>query len=104
MTDVKLETWYIPNGTLQQNLDSLRAYIASFGKEYYELTDTQKAKVRDFKEQLEQISYEANKVKSDFFAARDAAFKVLRDEHDAEMISLGQLWQGYEDNNYTIPQ
>ena len=49
------------------------------------------------------VSQEAEKI-GKFNAAKQEAFKELSAKHDDELVALGKLWQGYEDNNYEIPQ
>lgn len=49
------------------------------------------------------VAKEAKKI-SDFNLAKEAAFNTLAQQYDADKISLGQTWQTYEDNDYTIPQ
>jgi hypothetical protein len=43
------------------------------------------------------------RVIKEFNLAKESAFSELAKKHDAERIALGVKWQGYEDNNYTVP-
>ena len=80
------------------------AFLASQEIEGYKLGDitgTPEGDMLRYTELKISVSQEANKLKS-FNDAREAAFQELNSKHDTERISLGQVWQGYENNNYTI--
>ena len=84
----------------------LNAFIAEERADgfYKNLTDEQKIARNLIYTQLKiDVSIEVKKV-SDFNVSKDEAFKSLAQEHDAERIALGKVWQTFEDNDYTIEE
>lgn len=102
MADVTKQSWYLPEGSYEENKKAFRDYLVSLGKKYSELTDVQKAAVQDFKEDLEQMDYEKKKLQVAFYQAREAAQLALQQQHDAETIALSQLWQAKEEAGYDV--
>jgi hypothetical protein len=102
MADVTAQPWYLPDGNYQENMDAFKEYLAGLGKKYSELTDTQKAAVQDFKEDLELMEYKRVKLVNVFLEAKQQAYADLAAQQDAEKIALGQLWQQKEDAGYDV--
>lgn len=95
------QEWYNAELSASENYNSFLEAQKDLGYVLGDFFGTPELDMQCYTELKIKASQEEVK-KAEFYKARDLAFQALAQEHDAERIALGQLWQTKEDNDYTI--
>lgn len=86
--------------------ENFQAFLDGQKESDYTLGDyagTEEGDMKLYTELKLAVEKETKKI-ADFNTAKQAAFNELAQQHDQERQALATEWQGYEDNDYTIPQ
>lgn len=99
--DITSQSWWLSAGTPYENQQAMEDYLVA-NYDPMNLSDAETNALLQFSNQIDMlIKAHVSKV-AGFNIAKGVAIGALDTQHNQERIDLIELWQTYENNDYTV--